>query len=273
MKSISYRFGVMKSIEFFIKIIVLYMILSTMLSGLFHMIKINSFHPLVNTISLAVSLIISIRTCRELKKWSFYDELNFENGSIIMLIPFGFIIVGISIILLDVRNYLFHYFPMSVFFKKVFIQVSGASISPFWSVISILIFLPIINEVIFRGVILNALKNKYYSTMAIILSSILFALIKFNIYEAIPAFVLGIVIGTVYIKTESLGLCMLLHMLFNFIILIYLYILELEISVYINSGFHSIWLNGFALINIIIGVFIYNKYFKFHHKISRNRWA
>lgn len=273
MKAISYRFGIVKSIEFFLKIIILNMIISTMFSGLFHMFKLSSFHPLVNTISMILSLVISIKTTVELKNWSIYDELNFENGSLILLLPFSFIIIGVSILLLDIRNYLFYYFPMSVFFEKIFMQVSGANISLFWSVVSILIFIPIVNEVIFRGVILNGIKNKYYSTTAVVFSSILFGLITFNIYEAIPTFVLGIIIGLVYINTNSLGLAILLHMFSNLITLIYLYLLELEISVYINGDFHSIWLNGFAIINIMIGLAIYKKKFKSHHKVSRNRWA
>lgn len=273
MKAISYRFGLVKSMEFFIKIIVLNMLISTVLSGVFHMFKISSFHPLVNTFSSIISLIISIKTTVELKNWNIYDELNLVNGSIVILFPLSFIILGVTILLLDIRNYLFYYFPMSVFFKKIFMQVSVSNISLFWSVVSILIFTPIVSEVIFRGIILNGLKNKYYSTSAVIFSSILFALLKFNIYEAIPAFILGIIIGAVYIKTNSLGLAILLHMLSNLITLIYLYLLELEISVYINGAFHSIWLNGFAILNIVIGLILYIKKFKSHHKVSRNRWA
>lgn len=273
MKPISYRFGMVKSIDFFLKIIILNMFISTMFSGFFHMLKLSSFHPLVNTVSSILSLIISIKMTSELKNWNIYDELNFSSASLSLLFPLSFIIVGVSIILLDVRNYLFFYFPMSVFFEKIFMQVSGANISLFWSVLSILVFAPIVNEIIFRGIILKGLNNRYYSITALMFSSILFALIKFNVYEAVPAFILGLIIGSVYAKTDSLGLSILLHMFSNLVILIYLYVLELEISVYINGDFHSFWLNGFAVLNIIIGIIVYNKKLNSHHKISKNRWA
>lgn len=273
MKAISYRFGLIKSIEFFLKFLILNLLISTIFSGLFHVFKFSEYHPLVNTISSIISIVISIKTSIELKNWNIYDELNFSSESKLLLIPMIFVVAGTSILLLEIRNYLFFYFPMSVFFKKIFMQVSGTNISVFWAVASILVFAPIVSEVLFRGIILNGLKNKYYVYLSIIFSSFLFAAITFNIYDAVPAFILGLILGTIYIKTHSLGLSIVLHMFSNLIVIIYLYLLELDISIYTNGEFHSIWLNSFAILTISIGLYMYYLRLRKLQNSSKKIWA
>jgi hypothetical protein len=46
---------------------------------------------------------------------------------------------------------------------------------------------------------------------AIIVSAVFFAVIHFNPWQAIPAFILGLLFGYVYYKTGSLKLTMLMH--------------------------------------------------------------
>ncbi len=89
----------------------------------------------------------------------------------------------------------------------------------FWiSFITVCIFAPFFEEWFCRGIVLRGLlhhKNKKGATMppalAIALSAIFFALIHMNLWQAIPAFLLGLFFGYVYYKTGSLKFTILMH--------------------------------------------------------------
>lgn len=65
-------------------------------------------------------------------------------------------------------------------------------------------------ELLFRGTILSALKP-YGKGMAIIVSSLLFGLMHMNAAQLLYATAAGLVLGLVYVKTNSLLLCILIH--------------------------------------------------------------
>lgn len=89
----------------------------------------------------------------------------------------------------------------------------------FWlNFLSVSIFAPIFEEWLCRGMVLRGLLNATRpdgSTMkpawAIIISSLFFAVIHMNPWQAIPAFALGCLFGYVYYRTGSLKLTMLMH--------------------------------------------------------------
>lgn len=78
--------------------------------------------------------------------------------------------------------------------------------------ISVSIFAPFFEEWLCRGTVLRGLLHKGIRPLwAIIISSVFFAVIHLNIWQAIPAFALGCLFGYVYYKTGSLKLTMLMH--------------------------------------------------------------
>lgn len=74
---------------------------------------------------------------------------------------------------------------------------------------------PILEEVVFRGVLMTNLK-KYGIKTAIIISSLFFGISHYNIYMVIPAFFIGIVLACVAYK-YSLKYSVLLHVLINIV--------------------------------------------------------
>lgn len=87
---------------------------------------------------------------------------------------------------------------------------------PAWvTIISVCIFAPFFEEWLCRGIVLRGLLKKVGPVWAIIISALFFALIHMNLWQAVPAFLMGIVFGYVYYKTGSLKLTMLMHMVNN----------------------------------------------------------
>lgn len=82
-------------------------------------------------------------------------------------------------------------------------------------ILSVCIIAPIIEEVIFRGIILNGMLKRYNPSTAIIISSLLFALIHGNLHQEINAFLLALIIGCIYYKTHSLYLTIYCHFFNN----------------------------------------------------------
>lgn len=75
---------------------------------------------------------------------------------------------------------------------------------------------PIVEELIFRGMILNGMLDHYQSTRkALFVSALIFGLAHVKIMQAIPAFFWGLVFGYFFYRTKSILLCIALHIVAN----------------------------------------------------------
>lgn len=74
---------------------------------------------------------------------------------------------------------------------------------------------PIVEEFLFRGIILTTLLHKYGSKWALPISSVLFALVHIHPAQIVIAFILGLILGYLFIKTKSLTFVILLHSVSN----------------------------------------------------------
>lgn len=76
---------------------------------------------------------------------------------------------------------------------------------------------PIIEELFFRAYLLNKWGSKLGAGKAIILSSLLFALLHFNLILFLPYFLVGVFYSIAYLKTKKLIVPIILHAVSNFI--------------------------------------------------------
>lgn len=83
------------------------------------------------------------------------------------------------------------------------------------TLISVSVFAPFFEEWLCRGMILRGLVRKVGPTGAIFISAAFFAIIHLNLWQAIPAFLLGLLFGFVYYRTGSLKLTILMHCVNN----------------------------------------------------------
>ena len=74
---------------------------------------------------------------------------------------------------------------------------------------------PVLEEMLFRGVILRSFMQQYSRTEAILWSSLLFGLAHLNPYQFVTAFFLGVLLGWLYHRTHSLWPSILLHAVYN----------------------------------------------------------
>lgn len=99
--------------------------------------------------------------------------------------------------------------------------------SPVTSLLQVCIIAPIIEEILMRGFVLGGLKNSYGVVGALLISALFFAILHFNMVQTLSAFVCGIILGLLYIKTNSIPCCIIAHCGYNlisYITMIYPYI-------------------------------------------------
>ncbi|MBQ9462705.1 MAG: CPBP family intramembrane metalloprotease [Bacteroidales bacterium] len=92
--------------------------------------------------------------------------------------------------------------------------LEGLTSGNFWlNFITVSIFAPLFEEWLCRGMILRGLLTgaRIKPAWAIVISAVFFALIHFNPWQAIPAFIIGCLLGYVYYRTGSIKLTMLMH--------------------------------------------------------------
>jgi len=91
--------------------------------------------------------------------------------------------------------------------------------NPLTSFISVAVFAPLFEEVLCRGIILRGLLHYYSPWKAILLSAAMFAVMHLNPWQAIPAFLIGGLMGWIYYKTRyktrSLWATIFIHFLNN----------------------------------------------------------
>tara|TARA_B100001765_G_C19423651_1_gene302269 strand:- start:113 stop:628 length:516 start_codon:yes stop_codon:yes gene_type:complete len=77
------------------------------------------------------------------------------------------------------------------------------------------VFVPIIEELLFRGFVLDLASEAYSPWAAIFISSIIFGLVHVNPYGILNAFFGGLIYGYVRIRTNSLFPSIFLHSMWN----------------------------------------------------------
>lgn len=145
-------------------------------------------------------------------------KFKYYNPKVYLCLP----IIAFGLILIDKPfwdfNLLLNYYQHSLDYKKpTFIFNQSAFV---YSVISTLLIGPLIEELFFRKLVLGKLAERYHPSTALIISSSCFSLIHIETpNNLIPAFIGGIVLGIIYIKTKKIGYSIILHFIINAMII------------------------------------------------------
>lgn len=130
----------------------------------------------------------------------------------------------LSIILLMIGYYFWYHSSIGVITSKVPLSEilkeaeKEMELHPYSEIFSIAIIAPIYEEIFMRGIILAGLLKKYSPKKAIITSALIFGVWHLNIPQFVNATLIGVVLGVIYYKTNSLILCIVLHMTNNILV-------------------------------------------------------
>jgi len=152
------------------------------------------------------------------------DGKNFGNSG--FFVPA--LIAAVATLCLSFISEIFTYVlpPMPEIWKKALESVTDCNI--FFALLMVSVFAPLFEEWLCRGIILRGLlhckrKNSARGispVCAIVISAAFFGIMHGNPWQAIPAFLMGLLFGYVYYKTGSLKLTMLMHCVNNTVAII-----------------------------------------------------
>ena len=135
-----------------------------------------------------------------------FRKLGLKNYLIVILSS-----IGLSFFSSGLVNLLINKFPG---YSKSSEAIASSTTS-LLGIISVVVIIPIFEEVLFRGLIFNEFKKHLNVIIAIIFQGIIFAVAHGNMLQGIYAFILGVVIAIIYVKTQSIIASMLFHIMFN----------------------------------------------------------
>ncbi len=99
--------------------------------------------------------------------------------------------------------------------------------APFYIVILAVVVLPsFFEEILYRGIILEGFAHNYRPSTAVFLSALLFGLVHIFLIQVISAFIIGLFLGWLYLKSGSLLLVMFVHGLNNLLAVLQYYYLD-----------------------------------------------
>ena len=176
-------------------------------------------------------------------------------------------IIGLHI-LLDPLNEIF---PAPESLIKVF---RALLLQPYAAFFYIVISAPILEEVLFRGIILDGYLKNYKPWQGIIVSAFLFALIHGNLAQGLGAFGIGILFGWVYWKTNSIIPSIILHFINNAVAFVGMLTTPEEdinksIREFMDNNFAFSMLYAFSIIIAVGSIWILHK--KYLSKMSVER--
>ncbi len=79
---------------------------------------------------------------------------------------------------------------------------------------------PVLEEIIFRGIILRGFLKNYTPLKAIVLSSVMFSIVHFPLSYILTTLIINSFIGFIFWQTSSLSLCITIHILGNFFVIL-----------------------------------------------------
>lgn len=84
-----------------------------------------------------------------------------------------------------------------------------------WILLSVVVLGPIIEELIFRGILINILKNPFGKITAVVLQAVFFGLWHRDPVQMVYTSIFGIFLGVVYLRTNKIRYPIYMHILNN----------------------------------------------------------
>jgi len=146
--------------------------------------------------------------------------------------------------------------PPPAWFWELFNKVFESDYGIYGAILKVAIIAPVVEELIFRGVIMHGLMRNYSKFTAVFVSALMFAIFHLNPWQFPATFILGLLLGTLMVRTRNIYLCILGHAFNNGLVLISIqFANELQNTSFFRSSISS-QLMFSALIAAVSLVFI-----------------
>jgi membrane protease YdiL (CAAX protease family) len=135
-------------------------------------------------------------------------------GAMLMLVvpPVLLLVPALLLTITSALNLLMRVVPLSAWEESMFSRMADGSIA---AVLAVCVLAPLLEEMLFRGIVLRGFLQRYPRWQAIFMSALFFGAAHMNIYQFVVGFVMGTVLAWLYERTRSLIPCIALHAAYN----------------------------------------------------------
>ncbi|MDR5659405.1 type II CAAX endopeptidase family protein [Serpentinicella sp. ANB-PHB4] len=177
--------------------------------------KVMEHIPISLIFAAFVSVIIYYLICKK-RNESFLNVCKFNKMSlkhVAILIPVGISIYFINIFVLNVVHGLGLFADSFAQHEESMGFILGDNL--FLTILAVGIVVPIIEEIIFRGLVFSELKKHLSLKVTIVIQAALFGLYHMQLIQGVYTFLFGILLGLVYVWLKSIWAPIILHALLN----------------------------------------------------------
>jgi hypothetical protein len=159
------------------------------------------------------------------------------------------------------------YLPAPDWFWEMFNKIFEGDFGWWGAFMKVAVVAPIVEELIFRGLILQGFRRNYNALTAVFMSALLFALFHLNPWQFPATFVLGLLLGWIMMRTNNILLAIIGHSINNFLVLLSLTFWK-EIH---SSAFYLMGKGKIYLISLLIVLLSLSLVFLLSHKWSKKQ--
>ncbi len=154
--------------------------------------------------------------------------------------------------------------------QRMIVTLSG---NPWVNVLLLCVLTPLIEEWLCRGFVLRQLLKLVNPWVAVPVSAVFFGALHGNLWQAVPATLLGVYLGWIYFKFRRLWICIFLHAVNNGMTLALFVLmgeksLDMTFSALAGGGAGSYMLLACALLVLAGGAYTIQKFIPFNNKVQ-----
>ncbi|MDP1978461.1 CPBP family intramembrane glutamic endopeptidase [Undibacterium sp.] len=138
----------------------------------------------------------------------FHSSAVSRNRTLLLIVPVLLLVPGLEMVLGVLGGWLEAWQPVPDGQQRIFDDMMANGVH---SIITACLVAPVLEEMLFRGLILRSFLQQYSRWVAILGSACLFGLAHMNIYQFLCATIVGVLCAWLYQKTRSLWPGIILH--------------------------------------------------------------
>lgn len=171
--------------------------------------------------------------------------------NLLVLFPIILFLWAAQNLITEFNNALSSVLPPPTWFFELFNKVFESDYGIYGAILKVAIIAPIIEELIFRGIIMHGLMRNYSKFTAVFVSALMFALFHLNPWQFPATFILGLLLGFLMLRTRNILLCILGHAINNGLVLFSIqYYREIENSSFSESSKSNQLIISFAVATV-----------------------
>ena len=140
--------------------------------------------------------------------------------NLLIIIPMTAFLMAAHVFLVEVNTIVDKLIPAPPWFLELLNRLFENKFGIYGTAIKVALIAPIVEELIFRGIIMHGFMRNYHSVTAILVSALFFALFHLNPWQFPTTFLLGLLLGWIMVITRNIIVCIIGHSINNLLVLL-----------------------------------------------------